>query len=90
MSYDNTDDLPEELRIVEIFTEDKQWVQIRLSEIKDGQVFRMFNNDGTPVVWDDETVFVAQGEPYITPNNNRWAINCHRQIDMEGVTPDVD
>lgn len=86
---DNTEDLPSELRTVEVLRSG-EWVQIQLKEIKDGEVFRMFNPDGSPVVWDDEEIFVAQGEPYVTPHNNRWAINCHRQIDMEGVIPDVD
>lgn len=70
-----------DLRKVEVFREQK-WTEVRLENIKKGELFRMFeflemipvlNNSG-------KHDLVAVSEPYIGPNGpnkeNVWTVDC--------------
>jgi hypothetical protein len=51
------------------------WSPIEFEELKKGDIWRMFESDGTPVVGHDKksTVFKANGNPYIN-EINVWTI----------------
>lgn len=52
------------LRTVERLT-DGEYVKIPFQELKKGDTFRMFNPDGEPVIWKEDTIFYAMGDPYL-------------------------
>jgi hypothetical protein len=42
------------------------WVPVNsLLDVKQEDRFRMFEDDGTPVVWDGETEFTATSDPFV-------------------------
>jgi hypothetical protein len=42
-----------------------EWISIPFGELKSGDIFRMFENTGEPVIGDkDDTVFTAISNPY--------------------------
>lgn len=54
---------------MEIFTE-SGWKEINFEELKAGNIFRMFNSDGTPVKdRDGNKIFIAISEPFLTEDN---------------------
>jgi len=57
-----------ELRRIERRGADDQWTVVRMRDLHKGDVFRMFEPDGTPVTWEcalaGGTEFVADGDAY--------------------------
>jgi hypothetical protein len=59
------------LRKVQVFKDDN-WEDTEVQSLKKGDRFRMFEEDGTPVVWDVKTEFIASSNP--TTVNGVWGI----------------
>jgi hypothetical protein len=64
-----------ELRTVEWFIPGLEYQKCEMSQLTEGDQFRMFDPDGTPVKWDEETVFIATGNPYLN-EDGIWTIDC--------------
>jgi len=58
-----------ELRRVEVLKKGN-WIRCELSDLKKGNVFRMFESDGTPVAGGKQ--FTALSDPYV--DNGIWTI----------------
>jgi len=43
----------------------EEWTDINPLEIKMGMGFKLFEEDGTPVIHNDITIFIASGDAYI-------------------------
>ena len=72
-----------DLRKVEVFREEK-WVEVRLKDVKKGELFRMFElPEMLPVLLDSgESEMVALSDPYIGPNGPNkedvWTIEADK------------
>jgi hypothetical protein len=54
-----------------------EWATVSMNELVPGDVFRMNENTGEPVVWDDTTKWLAISDPYEAVNEDStktWAI----------------
>lgn len=70
----NIDELPEDLRVVEL-KQGGEWKRVKMMDLKIGDLFRMFNPDGEPVLWDGCGEFIAGGQPYIDETTaGRWGV----------------
>lgn len=56
--------MTQELRTVEVF-DGKQWVQKRLIEIRKGDLFRLFESDGTQVFCNGRCEWFARGDAFM-------------------------
>lgn len=60
-----------EKRIVEVLKEDG-WQKVEgLIELKNGDVFRMSESDGTPVLMNGRKILRAKSDAFISPSNNQ-------------------
>lgn len=61
------------LRRVEAYRDDA-WRRVQLKDIKDRELFRLFEPDGSPVACKGKEVFTAQGDPYFLEDAQVWTI----------------
>lgn len=50
------------------------WEDIKFRELKDGDIFRLFEPDGTPVVDKDIAVFTTTCDAFLN-EDNIWTVN---------------
>jgi hypothetical protein len=86
---DNTRETPEDLRKVEILENDT-WKQIKMKDIKPGNVYRVFNPDSTSVVWDDDPILLAVGEPFFQEDIGRWGVQTVKRSSYEKYLKEVE
>jgi hypothetical protein len=66
-------DSNQDLRVCEALR-GNEWIDVRMSELKPGERFRMFDPDGSPVVDNDNRCeWVVKGEPYRN-ENGIWTV----------------
>jgi hypothetical protein len=61
----NLDNIPE---VEELFKQDEFWEDIKMMDLHQTDIFRLFELDGEPVIWENESIFVAVQEPSILKN----------------------
>jgi hypothetical protein len=57
----------EDLRRIQVMVDGRGWVEFLWSEVKDGDTFRMVENNGAPVFIGDESEFYCCKDAYQTP-----------------------
>lgn len=60
-------------RRVEIY-HNGNWKRTEMSKLKIGDIFRIFNPDNIPVVYQQGTNFIALKEPYYDEKNHTWGV----------------
>lgn len=55
--------------------ENDSWIKVRMQELVPGDVFRMFEEDGTPVKWQADSEWKAMNKPYLN-DDNIWTIEA--------------
>lgn len=58
------------------------WKEVRLKDIKEGNIFKMREPTGESVMWDDCDTFLACKDAYLL-KNNKWAVLCDKYISSE-------
>lgn len=54
---------------------DGEFIQTTMPELKDGDTFRMFEDDGSPVTFNGVSEFVVEGEPMKINPEQVWGVN---------------
>lgn len=78
---------PGTIRRVERISSEWEWVPCKFEELVNDDQFRMFEPSGDPVVWGEDTVFIARSDAYRKHHEadehnaagERWTIDSHKQ-----------
>ena len=69
----------EEIRTVQVYKENT-WQETELKEIRDGDLFRIFEPDGTPVKSKyGEGEFVADGDAFFDESLGVWSVETRKE-----------